>query len=63
MLKEEIVKTASVISDFLNKVAFKKRYYLPLIFISFVSYGFSLFNRTVSIDDLAQDLYLSLIHI
>ena len=57
MLKEETVKTASFISDFLNKVAFKKRYYLPLIFISFVSYGFSLFNRTVSIDDLAQDLY------
>ena len=57
MFKASFKQMKDIISDFLNKVAFKKRYYLPLIFISFVSYGFSLFNRTVSIDDLAQDLY------
>ena len=57
MFKDRINKTLSLISDFLYEVAFKKRYYLPLLFITFISYAFSIFNRTVSIDDLAQDLY------
>lgn len=45
------------INHFLNEVVFKIRFYLPLLFITFISYGFNLFNRTIFIDDLAQDLY------
>lgn len=43
--------------SFYRDVASKVQYWLPVILIAVLSYGFSVFNRTVSIDDLSRDYY------
>ena len=40
------------ILNFYYDIARDKRYWMPLLFLSVLSYGFSMFNRTLSIDDL-----------
>lgn len=42
---------------FFNGVLCKKRFFLPLLFFSIVAYSFSLYNRTISWDDLLRDHY------
>ena len=44
-------------SVFWDKVGCRKRYWIPVLFFTISSFGFSIFNRTISIDDLASELY------
>lgn len=39
---------------FIKDVVCRKSYYIPVFFFSMVSYSFSIFNRTVSIDDILR---------
>lgn len=48
----------SLIKEFSDKIASKKAYWIPLLFYTFGSYGFSMLNRTVGADDLATPLYV-----
>jgi len=50
-------KIAYQVKEFYAVVGKKVSYWLPVLLITILSYGFSLFNRTVSIDDLAGDVY------
>lgn len=55
--KVEIGNTKRYLKIFWKEVVSNPRYYLPTIFCCLVAYTFSLTNRTVSIDDMAQDWY------
>ncbi len=48
-----------VIRDFWRNIASKCSFWLPIIIFATIAYSFSLTNRTVGIDDLAGDYYLS----
>lgn len=48
----------TVLKDFYNNIGKKVSFWLPLILFSIAGYGFSICNRTVSVDDLAGDVYL-----
>lgn len=48
---------ASVIRSFYDTVARKTAYWLPILLIAVLSYGFSIANRTLSIDDMAMNMY------
>lgn len=48
---------AEIIKDFYNHVVKKVSYWLPVLFFSTLAYGFSITNRTVSIDDLAMNIH------
>ena len=43
--------------DFYYNVLKRKRFFIPILFFSIVSYSFSLYNRTISWDDLLRDHY------
>lgn len=45
------------INHFVKEVVFNKVYYLPLTIFVLIGYSFNLFNRSVSVDDMAQVLY------
>lgn len=47
-----------ILKDFYKNIVKRMNFWLPVIFFSIVSYGFSICNRTVGIDDLAEDVYL-----
>ena len=47
----------SLMVSFYRDIASKAQYWLPVILIAVLSYGFSMFNRTVSIDDLSRNHY------
>ena len=53
-----INKKNESVNAFYNTVLIKKEFYLPIIFFSILSYGYSLFSRTVSADDLARSYYI-----
>lgn len=46
------------IKNFYHDIAKDKRYWLPCMFFMILSYGFSAFSRTLSIDDLARIYYV-----
>ena len=46
------------IKTFWNQVGRKNGFWIPVLFFTISTYGFSIFNRTVGIDDLAADLYV-----
>ena len=46
------------IKTFWNRVGKKEGFWIPVLFFTISTYGFSIFNRTVGIDDLAADLYV-----
>lgn len=48
---------AETIKNFNCKIANKTNYYLPVIMASFISYIFSVTNRTVSLDSLSANYY------
>ena len=48
---------------FWNQIGKKKSYWIPIMFFTISSYGYSVFNRTVGIDDLAADLYVGSGHV
>ena len=48
----------STIKEYLEKIASRKAYWIPLLFYTFGAYGFSMLNRTVGADDLATSLYV-----
>lgn len=56
-IKNDLKNTLNEINHFLNEVVFNIRFYLPLLLITIITYGFNLFNRTIFIDDLAQEIY------
>ena len=56
-IKENLKKEYNVISEYIKNVVSNKIFYFPLIIFSILAYGFSLFNRTLFLDDLAQDVY------
>lgn len=56
-LNENYYKTIDAVNEFLNNIAKKPVFYIPLLFSAFISYGFSIMNRTIFIDDMAQDYY------
>lgn len=43
---------------FYNRVIKRVSFWLPLVVLTLVGYGFSAFNPTVGIDDLARDIYI-----
>ena len=45
------------ISQFYQNVGRRVSYWLPLLFVTILAYGFSITNRTVGVDDLAYDTY------
>ena len=47
----------NVMKSFYSNVIKRVSYWLPLTFFVLVAYGFSTFNSTVSVDDLARDYY------
>lgn len=57
-MNKNIEKTFEYIKEFCNDILFNKLYFLSIIFISVLSYGFSIFNRTISIDDMSKNIYL-----
>ena len=44
------------IVTFYNDILSKKRYYVPILFFAIVGYSFSIYNRTVGIDDFSRDI-------
>lgn len=49
--------------QFWESVGKKKSFWIPVLFFTIASYGFSVFNRTVGVDDLASDLYIGSGHV
>lgn len=47
-----------VIRNFFEKVVLKRKYYIPIVIIITIAFGFSAFNPTLSIDDMARALYV-----
>jgi hypothetical protein len=47
-----------VVKSFYNDVVKRIEYWLPILFFTVTAYGFSIFNRTISGDDLRRDFYL-----
>ena len=43
--------------EFFKDIVCNKKYYIPLLFFTFVAYAFSIMNRTVSIDDLSYMMF------
>ncbi len=43
---------------FWNDIGKRKSFWIPVLFFSISTYGYSVFSRTVGIDDLASDLYI-----
>ena len=43
---------------FWEQVGKKKSYWIPVLFFVIASYGYSVFSRTIGIDDMASDLYV-----
>lgn len=43
---------------FYNRIVKRVSFWLPLVVLSLISYGFSAVNPTVGIDDLARDIYI-----
>lgn len=56
-VKMNLQKTWAFFCDFLKEIFFHKESFFILLFL-FIAYSFSLFNRTISIDDLARNYYL-----
>ena len=56
-IEENVNKTFSHINAYINEVVCKSVFYIPFVLSIIISYGFTLFNRTVFIDDMAQDVY------
>ena len=48
----------TLIKEFTDKIAGRRSYWIPLLFYTFVAFGFSMMNRTVGADDLATSLYV-----
>lgn len=44
--------------EFYKCIINKKLFYLPIFFFAIVGYSFSIYNRTISLDDLARDYYI-----
>ena len=57
MIIDKLKKTFELIKEYIQNIVSDKRYYFPIIIFTIISYGFSLFNRTVFLDDLAQYVY------
>lgn len=45
------------VREFWNSIGRRKRYWIPVLFFTISSYGYSVFNRTIGIDDLASEIY------
>ena len=43
---------------FWTSIGRRKSYWIPILFFTISTYGFSIFSRTISIDDLAADIYV-----
>lgn len=48
---------------FWNNIGRRKSFWIPILFFSISTYGFSVFNRTIGIDDLASELYIGSGHV
>lgn len=49
----------TLVKEFQEKIAGRRAFWIPLLFYTFGSYGFSMLNRTVGADDLATPLYVN----
>lgn len=58
----KIIKTnvlvLNYIKEFIITICNQPKFYIPVIFFCTLTYGFNLFNETVSTDDLAGDYYI-----
>lgn len=45
--------------SFYKSILSKKRFWLPLLFFALVGYSFSIYNRTVSVDDLFREYHMT----
>ena len=52
-----MLKVRDLIKEYYKNVVSNAVFYLPLIILIFISYSFTVFNRTVFLDDLAQEVY------
>ena len=43
------------ILEFYKDIVSKKQFYFPIVFYAIVGYSFSIYNRTVGVDDLMRD--------
>lgn len=43
---------------FWNRIGRRKCFWIPVLFFTISTYGYSIFSRTISIDDLASDVYV-----
>ena len=51
------------IRQFWNNIGRKKSYWVSVLFFSISTYGYSIFSRTIGIDDLASDIYIGSGHV
>ena len=58
IINNEIDTNMGDLKLFWEDVVSKKRFYLPLLFFSIVGYSFSIYNRTVGIDDFTREVNL-----
>lgn len=54
---QKLRKTLDIIKSYYIKIVKDKKFYIPFILFVVISYAFSIFNRTVFIDDMAQKSY------
>ena len=54
---QRINKTLDEIRNYYQAVVLRASCLVPLLLFSYIGFGFSLYNRTVSVDDLARELY------
>lgn len=51
------------LKEFYSDIVRKKSYWLPIVFFAIIAYGFSMVNRTVSIDDMSQSFFFKNDHL
>lgn len=57
VMKIKIRNINLLILSFIKTVVLKPTFFVPVFLFSFISYFFSMANRTISIDDLSRDIY------
>ena len=48
----------AILKEFYDNILKKKSFWIPMLFFTWAAYGFSMMNRTISMDDLATPFYV-----
>lgn len=57
MIKNNLIKVIRFEKEFFANVVLKASFLFPTLLLMFVAYLYSITNRTISVDDIAQNLY------